>query len=82
MKSTTLAALQRYAREGIPTGGFLRSVLENDLMEAFGQADSENTRDMEEIVTYVYNEMPQACHGSKVKVLAWIKLHEKSEAGS
>ncbi|MBI4099599.1 hypothetical protein HY440_01185 [Candidatus Microgenomates bacterium] len=72
MKPETLEGLKRYAEQGIPTGGFLRAVLENNLMEAFGQADIENTADMAEIVGYVYNEMPMSCHGSPEKVKAWL----------
>lgn len=72
MTESTLAGLKAYAEERVPTGDFLRAVLENNLMESFGRADSNNTRDMEEIVIYVYNEMPAVCHGSPEKVRLWL----------
>ena len=77
MKQDTLDSLKRYADMGIPTGGFLRAVLENNLMEAFGRADRQNSEDMAEIVGYVYNEMPIGCHGSPEKVRAWLDSFKK-----
>lgn len=72
-----LAGLKRYAEEGIPTGGFLRAVLENNLKEAFARADGHSEPRMAEIVSYVYNDMPAACQGSPEKVDAWIEMHRK-----
>ena len=81
MKKTTKDSLDRYAEHGIPTGGFLRAVLANDLMEAFGRADTENRQDMFEIVGHVYNEMPSPCHGSYEIVDEWIEAaREKRES--
>ena len=31
-------ALDRYVKQGIPTGGCLRAILANDLMQAFARA--------------------------------------------
>lgn len=70
----TLASLQRYATEGVPTGSFLRSVLSNDLFGAFSRADLENQRAIGAIVTYVYNEMPSGCWGSREIYHRWIEL--------
>ncbi len=64
------AALDRYAEKGIPTGDFLRAVLENNLMEAMGRADSYNRATIHQICAYVYNDMPSTCHGSPTKVEA------------
>lgn len=72
MKQNIVEALNRYVEHHIETGGFLRAVLENDLMQAFGRADLENRRDMFEICSYVYNELPFNCHGSPEKVQAWL----------
>lgn len=72
MTDSILAGLKAYAEERIPTGDFLLAVLENNLIEAFFRADSENTADMEEIVGYVFSEMPAACHGSPEKVRLWL----------
>ena len=76
MKESTRGSLQRYAEQGVPPGGFLKAVLENNLMEAFGRADVENTRDMVEILSYVYNNMPFPCHGSPEKVAKWLGKKE------
>ena len=75
MRDDIKEAMDRYAAFGVPTGDFLRAVLENDLMEAFGRADEDNTRDMWEIVAYVYNEMPGNCHGSPEIVREWIEKY-------
>ena len=72
MKQTTKDALDRYVQDHIPTGGFLRAVLANDLMQALGRADCENRRDIYEICSYIYNEIPSSCHGSYEKVDAWL----------
>lgn len=69
------ASLDRYSAEGVPTGGFLRAVLENNLKEAFARADSINIRAMAEIVAHVYNNLPSASWGTAEKVDAWIAHH-------
>jgi len=73
MRQDIKESLDRYAKEGVPTGDFLRAVLENDLMEAFGRADIDNREDMFDICSYVYNDIPAASHGSPVKVKKWIE---------
>ena len=35
-------SLQRYADQGVPTGGFLKACLSNDLYGAFARADAKN----------------------------------------
>lgn len=80
MRQDTKDTLDRYAQQGIPTGGFLRAVLANDLMEAMGRADPGNRATMFEICSYVYNEIPYNCHGSYKIVDEWIEKHrEKRE---
>lgn len=58
-------SLKLYVKNKIPTGGFLRSVLENDLFGAVGRADLENKKRIPEICQYIYNEIPSICWGSK-----------------
>lgn len=77
MRDDIKKAMDLYAEIGCPTGDFLRAVLENNLMEAFGRADEGNTRDMREIVAYVYNELPASCHGSTEIVREWIERFER-----
>lgn len=64
-----------YIEKGLPPGGFLRAVLENDLVGAFAKADEVNTREMYWWAEWLYNEAPSACWGSPEKVTAWIN-HE------
>ena len=64
--------LERYVNDKIPTGGFVRSVLANDLKGAFGRADINNRYALFDIVCYVVNEMPYDCQGSSI-------LDEKNE---
>lgn len=66
-------ALERYLNHGIDAGGFMMSVLENNLCEAFARADMQNARNMKNIVSYVYNHMPSNAWGSKEKVAAYIQ---------
>lgn len=63
----------RYIEQGIPPGSFLTAVLCNDLKEAFGRADDENTAAMREWVFYLYNYAPTGCWGSPDKFSAWIE---------
>jgi len=73
IKQDVINSLKRYVDQRIPTGGFLQSVLENDLMMAFGRADIENRNSLFEIASYIYNELPASCHGSPVIVQEWLK---------
>ena len=73
METRIKNGLDRYANDRVPTGDFLRAVLENNLMEAIARADTENLRDLFEICSYVYNHIPSACHGSQAKVRNWLR---------
>lgn len=77
IRRDVLESLQRYEDDHIPTGSFLRAVLENDLMEAVARADDDNKISLVAICRYVYNEMPVRCWGSRAKVRAWL---EKKDA--
>ncbi len=65
-------SLSRYVNNKIPTGGFLRAVLENDFMGAFNRADLNNTRNMDLIAKFVYNYVPMGARGSRAKVADWL----------
>jgi len=75
------AAIDRYAKDGVPTGGFLMTVLHNDLVGALSKADEGNLVDLKEIVAYCYNEIPGNCWGSPENVKEWIenKAKEREE---
>lgn len=65
--------LQAYVKDRVPTGDFLRAVLENNLKEAVGRADVQSQRALCAIVSYCYNHIPSACWGSPEKVEEWLK---------
>lgn len=66
-------ALDRYANEHVPTGNFLRAVLENRLMESWQRADDASRANLEWILGYLIWEMPGDCWGSPEIVAAWLK---------
>lgn len=70
-----IPGLVRYIVDGVPMGSFLTAVMENDLMEAFGRADEENTLSMHKLMGFIYNHAPIGCHGSPEKVTKWINEH-------
>lgn len=75
----TLEALTRYAVHQIPTGGFLRAVLENKLLEAVQAADGDNLAAFVPIVQYVFNNLPAGSWGSPQVVRAWIQKRKERE---
>lgn len=60
-----------WINSGILPGSFLTAVLENNLMEAVGRADSTNSMRLKDYAQFLYNGAPADCHGSKEKVAAW-----------
>lgn len=66
-------SIQAYVETGRPVGSFLEAVISNDLSESFGRADHNNRHRMFDIVSFIYNEMPAPCWGSKKKYEMWIK---------
>jgi len=65
------AGMKRYVENGVKVGGFLTACLENDLMGAINRADTNNLPRLQEIVYWMYDEIPGGCWGSKEKVSAW-----------
>ena len=66
-------SLDRYVKNRISTGGFLRACLANDFMEAVGRADVVNIHYLRDIASYIYNDMPISSHGSYEIVDNWLK---------
>jgi hypothetical protein len=64
-------SIQRYVDKGISGGGFMDAVMANDLMKAFGRADTWSTELMPVITAYVYNRVPACCIGSWDVVDNW-----------
>jgi len=69
----TIGSIDRYIDQRIEPGGFLRAVLENNLKEAMGRADSINREALFDIVAYLYNCVPTTCWGSPEKVKDWLE---------
>ena len=61
-----------YVEEHQPVGDFLKAVLCNDLVNAFGRADGINKAAMAQWAQWLWNEAPSPCWGSLEKVRAWL----------
>lgn len=72
MKKEIKEAIDRYVKDKIPTGGFLKSVLSNDLVGAITRADHINKADLEEIVHYCIWNIPSNCWGSPEIYRSWV----------
>lgn len=75
-----IESLRAYADHGRPTGGFLEAVLSNDLMEAIERADESSLANLRAICSFVYNDLPMTCHGSREAVDAWLQRHAERRA--
>lgn len=68
-----VASLVAYASDRRQeTGGFLRAVLENDLIGAINKADHINLIYLPHIAAYIYNRLPSGSWGSPEKVAKWL----------
>jgi len=79
MLKSTKESIDNYVLHGFKPGGFLCSVLANDLSQAFVRADIYNRMALFEIVSYVYNSTPADCWGSYEAVNAWLGKFRKEE---
>lgn len=77
MRRGVQEALDRYVKYRIPTGGFLRAVLENDLMRAVRKADIDNLCTLYEITDYIIGNLPMECYGSPEAVSEWLQGRNK-----
>jgi hypothetical protein len=73
-----LPGLQRYVEHHTGVGGFLTSVLENDLFKAVGKADLASQQNLRDLTEFIYTYCPAECWGSPEKVAAW-KAREPGE---
>lgn len=65
-----------YAKDRVPTGPFLKAVLENDLFGALKKADPESKENLVAICNWVFWELPAPCWGSPAKVANHLKTPE------
>jgi hypothetical protein len=70
------AGLLRYLRHGVPTGGFLRAVLENDLADAVRRADPWGKTRLHTIVEFLDQYAPGDSYGSPDAVATWVARHQ------
>lgn len=69
----TISALTRYINDGIPPGGFLTAVIQNDLKMAVSRADLDNQACLVAIVRLLYNHAPAGCWGRTGAVEDWCR---------
>ena len=69
-----MSSLEGYKDLGWTPGSFLRSVLENNLVNAASNADEQNKHLLFEYARYLYNKLPRAAWGSPEAVDNWIKV--------
>lgn len=67
----TRGSIIRFIEFGIEPGSFLLAVINNDLKNAFGQADIENTYHIRTIVSWFYNYAPSNCWGYNSSFEHW-----------
>ena len=66
-------AVERYIEHRVPPGGFLKAVLQNELIEAANRADEENAIHLRDWCVFLYNYLPVESYGSTENYTNWIK---------
>lgn len=72
IKQSTRESLIRYRDQRISPGGFLTSVLDNDLQGAVCRADTENLWALKDICLWVNWHLPASSWGDPDRVNAWL----------
>jgi hypothetical protein len=70
-------SLRAYLEDHRSVGGFLRAVIENDLLRAVTQADNENIANLPAFVGYLWDNAPLECWGTPEKYKTWIKKEDE-----
>jgi hypothetical protein len=65
--------MKAYLERGVPGGGFLNAILENDFMSAARKADITNLERLGDYARFLRGYMPRDSYGSPAKVKAWIE---------
>ena len=76
-----MPGIRLYVEHGIPPGDFLSAVIQNNLSEAVGRADTENLKNIPAFIAYFYNECPGNCWGSPEKMKSWMKSFQSLAKG-
>lgn len=74
--------LREYIVRGRPTGGFLRAVLENDLVSTVTRADPLSHAGLQAVINFLLDVAPAPAWGSRAKVEAWIAEGERVNAAA
>lgn len=72
--------LRAHIDKGAPQGGYLTSVLENNLVEAVGRADVNSLAALRDTTTWLWNNAPPDCWGSPERVHQWRLAYRHVEA--
>jgi hypothetical protein len=67
-----LDSINAYVKDRQRPGGFVTAVLEDRLTAALRAADSASRRGLDDILLYVWNEIPATCWGSPARVAEWL----------
>ena len=78
--TSALQSIGLYVTDGVPLGGQLMAVVQNDLRNAMGMADIARRHVLFAIVGYLYNDVPSVCWGSREKHDAWMGLDASERA--
>jgi hypothetical protein len=62
-----------YLTRGVPPGGFLTAVLNNDFLGAIGKADARNRESLYAYAVFLVCDAPIGSHGRSGIVSEWIK---------
>jgi hypothetical protein len=69
----------RFYENGIPPGGFLIAVIDNDLREACARADDTNRHRLFEYMAWFYNSAPSGTWGYQGAVNQYLKWFHGEE---
>ena len=63
--------LVNYIVDGVSTGGFLKAVIKNNLIDTYGTADGTNEKHIKAYADFLYNVMPATAFGSQERYEMW-----------
>jgi len=66
-------SLKNYVVNHVKPGGFLTSVLSNDLFGAVRFSSNETSGCLKDLVNFIYSNLPGSCYGSMQDVSNWVK---------
>lgn len=75
----TMETINNYVENRWLPGSFVTAILENNLKQAYWNADDENLVAIPAIVYHMHNNVRSDCWGSPEAVRAWLNPEEKTE---